>query len=309
MKMNLKLSRTEFDLLCDLWQKKQQNASMAAVETDGLQAGSLEEDSLSKHSLWIGLQEKGLLDEKGLTKAGEAALEPYRVKRAVILAAGFGSRMMPATADCPKPMVQFRGKTIVETLLDAIVAAGIPEIYLVRGYKGERFDELLTKYPQIQFLENPYYNDANNISTAWVARELIRDAYVCEADLVIQNPAVVRPFEYETNYLGAWAEDVQDWCFWTDEKGYVTKLSDTCGKDCYRMFGISYWTAEDGEKLERYLEEAFTGKKQWKKYWDEISMMDHLEDFSIYVRPCEFADLLEIDTYEELMELQKDVVS
>ncbi len=299
MKMNQRLSREEFERLYEAWQKKQQ---------DTLQAEDLKEEELAEGQVWDSLQDKGLLDERGITPAGTAALEPYRVKRAVILAAGFGSRMMPATAECPKPMVQFRGKTIIETLLDAITAAGIPEIYLVRGYKGERFEELLDRYPQIQFLENPYYNDANNISTAWVARELIRDAYVCEADLVIQNPAVVRPFEYETNYLGAWAEDVQDWCFWTDEKGYVTRLSDTRGTDCYRMFGISYWTAEDGEKLDRYLEEAFSVNRQWEKYWDEISMMDHLEDFSIYVRPCRFTDLLEIDTYEELMELQKDTI-
>lgn len=298
--MNQKLSREEFELLYSLWQKKHQKAPQTENQC---------KEITSHNDLWTPLQNQGLLDTAGLTPAGEAALEPYRVKRAVILAAGFGSRMMPATADCPKPMVQFRGKTIIETLLEAIVAAGIPEIYLVRGYKGECFDELLTKYPQIQFLENPYYNDANNISTAWIARELIRDAYVCEADLVIQNPAVVRPFEYETNYLGAWAEDVQDWCFWTDDNGYVTKLSDTCGTNCYRMFGISYWTSADGEKLDRYLEESFTVNHEWKKYWDEISMMDHLEAFSIYVRPCTFADLLEIDTYEELIELQKDIVS
>lgn len=256
--------------------------------------------------LWQELQQAGLLHGESLTEAGLAALEPYRVKRAVILAAGFGSRLMPATADCPKPMVKVKGKSIIETLLEAITEAGIPEIYLVRGYRGERFDALLEKYPHIQFLENPYYNEANNISTAWIARELIQDAYVCEADLAVIHHKIIRPYEYETNYLGAWEEEVHDWCFWTNQQGYVRLLSDSYGTDCYRMFGISYWTAEDGKRLADYLDNAFMVQKQWKKYWDEVSMMDHLSQFSIYVRPCSLEDVLEIDTYEELLELEKN---
>lgn len=262
--------------------------------------------SLPENDTAEALRRRGYLADGQLTELGYEVLEPYRVKRAVILAAGFGSRLMPATADCPKPMVKLKGVPLVETLLRAIVAAGIPEIYLVRGYRGERFDELLAKYPQIQFLENPLYNEANNISTAWVAKDLIRDAYVCEADLAVRNPSIIRTFEYETNYLGAWGEEINDWCFWTDENGYVTKLSDSYGTNCYRMFGISFWTEEDGAKLADYLEESFAVRREWKKYWDEISMMDHLEEFDIYVRPCSFEDVLEIDTYEELMTLEED---
>lgn len=60
-----------------------------------------------------------------VTDLGLEALEPYRVKKAVILAAGFGSRMMPATAERPKPMVKVNGVRIIDTLLDALVAVGI----------------------------------------------------------------------------------------------------------------------------------------------------------------------------------------
>lgn len=294
------LTRAEFERLYQYWcQAQNKNAT-----DQNMCSGKHDYETWAESE--TALQEKGYVAEGIITEAGIAALEPYRVKRAVILAAGFGSRLMPATEDCPKPMVKVKGVSMVETVLDAIVAAGISEIYLVRGHKGEKFDALLGKYPQIHFLENPLYDKANNISTAWIVRDLIRDAYVCEADLVVRNPGLIRPFEYETNYLGAWGEEVHDWCFWTDENGYVTKLSSTWGTKCYRMFGISFWTAADGEKLAQYLEETFQQQKQWQKYWDEISMMDHLEDFSIYVRPCSFEDILEIDTYEELQELEQN---
>ena len=85
-------------------------------------------------------------DTLAVTDAGLAALEPYRVKRAIILAAGFGSRMMTATADRPKPLVTVNGVRILETLLDALVAVGIRDITVVRGYRKECFDALLEKY-------------------------------------------------------------------------------------------------------------------------------------------------------------------
>ena len=85
-------------------------------------------------------------DTLAVTDAGLAALEPYRVKRAIILAAGFGSRMMPATADRPKPLVTVNGVRILETLLDALVAVGIRDITVVRGYRKECFDALLEKF-------------------------------------------------------------------------------------------------------------------------------------------------------------------
>ena len=97
-------------------------------------------------------------DMLSVTEAGLAALEPYRVKRTVILAAGFGSRIMPATADCPKPLVTVNGVRILETLLDPLTAAGIRDIIIVRGYRKGRFDALLENYPFLTLLDNDLYD-------------------------------------------------------------------------------------------------------------------------------------------------------
>ena len=88
-----------------------------------------------------------------VTDLGLEALEPYRVKKAVILAAGFGSRMMPATAERPKPMVKVNGVRIIDTLLDALVAVGIKDITIVRGYKKECFNEILDKSPFLKLID------------------------------------------------------------------------------------------------------------------------------------------------------------
>lgn len=96
------------------------------------------------------LQADGLISNGKITESGLAALEPYRVKRAIFIAAGMGSRMMPITLSCPKPLVRVNNKRIIDTLIDACVDAGIDDITVVRGYLGDCFEQLKVKYPFIK---------------------------------------------------------------------------------------------------------------------------------------------------------------
>ena len=182
------------------------------------------------------------ISEKGLK-----SLEPYRVRKAIILAAGFGQRLAPVTLDTPKPLVRVNGVRILDTLLDALYAKGITNITIVRGYKKEQFDELLKKYPTLHFVDNPEFNLANNISSAIHAIDLIDRCYICEADLYISNPEIINKYEYRSNYLGAKVTETDDWCF-KKRNGYAVSYQ-MGGTDCYQAYGISYWDGEDSEKL------------------------------------------------------------
>lgn len=233
-----------------------------------------------------------------VTPKAYAWLQPHRVKRAVFMAAGFGSRMVPVTLNTPKPLILVHGKRIIETLLDAVVAAGIEEIVIVRGYLGEQFDVLLKKYPQIKFLENPLYNEANNISSAFIAKDLLENAYVLESDLVLYNPKLIRKYEYSTNYLGMKVDMTDDWCFYT-KKEFISKLA-VGGKDCHHMFGISYWSSEDGKKMAKDIEEVYRMPGGKEKYWDEVALRECISNYQIRVRPVLKGDIIEIDTYNEL---------
>ena len=164
-----KLSRKQFDILEVMAEENRKLTQREIEEKTGYSLGTI--NKTVKELSELGLSDGGSINEKGLL-----SLEPYRVKRAVFIAAGFGSRMVPITLNTPKPLVRVNGKRIIDTLLDACVMAGIEEIYIVRGYLGEQFDQLLYKYPNIKFLENPAYNDANNISSSLVARYLLSNA-------------------------------------------------------------------------------------------------------------------------------------
>lgn len=236
-----------------------------------------------------------------ITDVGLAVLEPYRVRRAIFMAAGFGSRLVPITLNTPKALVRIHGKPMIETMLDAVVRAGIEEIYIVRGYLGEQFDVLLRKYPNIRFVENPDYKEANNISSAMKVKDLFGGAYVLDSDLYLQNPDLIRKYEYCASYVGVHKDRTDDWRL-VMKNGRVIGMK-VGGTDCYHMYDITYWTPEDGEKMARYLPELYSSPGGKENYWDNVPLDVYNKEFYIEARECKEGDVIEIDTLSELQEL------
>ena len=234
------------------------------------------------------------ISEKGLK-----ALDPYRVRKAIILAAGFGQRLAPVTLDTPKPLVKVNGVRILDTLLDALYAKGITNITIVRGYKKEQFDELLEKYPTIHFIDNPEFNLANNISSAIHAINLIDRCYICEADLYITNPDIINKYEYRSNYLGAKVTETDDWCF-KKRNGCVNGYQ-MGGTDCYQAFGISYWNGEDAEQLKEDLRKVYSMRGGKENLWEMVPLRIMRKNYQIEIRKCHKSDIIEIDNFIELI--------
>lgn len=247
------------------------------------------------------LEEIGYLKGGMISRSGLDALEPYRVKRAIFIAAGFGSRLVPITLNTPKPLVRVNGTRMIDTMLDAVITAGIEEIYIIRGYLSEQFDQLLYKYPMIKFIENPMYNEANNISSAMAANYLFQNAYIFEADLYLHNKDLITKYQYSTNYIGVPVERTDDWCFIT-KNGKISEFK-LGGKDCYHMFGISYISERDGKRFSEHIKEVYYAPGGKERFWDQVILDYHLDEYDVSVRSCTFEDLVEIDTFRELIEL------
>ena len=278
------LTKKQFDILVYLSENGSGQTQRSIAAGTKLSVGTVNKTMAE-------LTAAGLAEENTITEQGLAALELYRVRRAVFIAAGFGSRLAPITFNTPKPLVRVKGQRIIDSLLDAVLAAGIEEIYVVRGYLFAIIDQLLYKYPMIQFIQNPLYNEANNISSVYCAREVIRQAYVLEADLLLYNPALIKKYQYSSNYLGVPEEKTED-----------TRLQ-IGGTDCFHMFGISYWTQEDGEKLSRDVVSVYNAPGGRERYWDQVALEYYRAHYEISVRECTFQDIIEIDTFNELKQL------
>ena len=250
------------------------------------------------------LDDKNLIkydDSLILTVNGLKALEQYRVKRAVFLAAGFGSRMIPLTFNTPKPLIKVHGKPMIEYLLDACVRSEIEEIYIVVGYLGEYFEVLKHKYQNINFIYNELYNDANNISSALMAKDVLENSYVLESDLVLYNQDLIQKYEYRSCFLGKYVDRTDDWCF-TVKKDVIVDEK-VGGTNCYHMYGISYYDAEDGRKLKTDIEEVFNMPGGKEKYWEQVPLVYRKNNYKIHIKPCFEGDIIEIDSFKELKEI------
>ena len=112
------------------------------------------------------------------------------------MAAGLGNRMHPVTLTTPKPLVKVNGKRMIDTVIEGLHNNGISEIYIVVGYLKEQFAPLVTEYPGVRLIENPYYDTCNNIASLYVARDHIENAIILDGDQIIYNPDILAP-EFE----------------------------------------------------------------------------------------------------------------
>ena len=290
------LQRKQFDIMTELEAAKRVLTQRELAAKLGVSVGTVNKTLNELDGL-------GFISEGKLTEKGLDALEPYKVKRAVFIAAGFGSRLVPVTLNTPKPLVRVNGKRIIDGLIDAVLAAGIEEIIIVRGYLAEQFDKLLYKYPMIKFIENPAYNEANNISSAMCARYLLSNAYVFEADLLIYNPAIIKKYHYCSNFLGIKKDRTDDWCF--EVKDGIIKEQKVGGIDCYQEVGISYWDDADGRKLSEHIKQTYDMPGGKERYWDQVPFVFFPREYSVEIRECKQEDIVEIDTFKELKAIDK----
>jgi CTP:phosphocholine cytidylyltransferase-like protein len=293
----MNLTRNQFDVLSFLEHKKTNPATLPELAKEtGLSPETL-------NTVIAQLRDSGFLDNLFIRAQGLEALEPYRVQRAIFIAAGFGSRLVPITLNTPKPLVRVHGVRIIDTMLDALIATGIQDITIVRGYLWEQFDQLLYKYPDIKFIENQSYNDSNNISSAMCVRDKIKNAYILEGDLVLHNPRLITKYQYTSNYLGAPVVETSDWCLETRDN-IITKMK-IGGKKCHLMFGLSYWNNQDGTKLAEHIKQIFESKNGKEYYWDQVALEHFINEYRISVRECSLDDICEIDTFAELQRLDR----
>lgn len=226
----------------------------------------------------------------------------HQVKRAIIMAAGTGSRMRPVTEHTPKPLIRVKGVRMIDTVIDALHQNGIFEIYVVVGYLKEQFAGLPAQYPGLRLIENPYYDTCNNISSLYVARKHLEDVIILDGDQIIYDSSILAPEFERSGYNGVWTDtDTDEWLM-TVEDGIVTACSRTGGKGGWQLYSISRWSAADGSRLRRHLELEFEEKQNRQIYWDDVALFCHPEDYRLGMRPMEKGSIVEIDSFQELVE-------
>lgn len=224
-----------------------------------------------------------------------------QAKRAIIMAAGLGQRMRPITDTTPKPLVKVLGTRMIDTIISALHQNGIEEIYVVVGYRKEQFSDLPARYPGLTLIENPDYDTTNNISSLYYAREHLEDVVILDGDQIIRDPSILNPSFERSGYCAIYTEDpTREWLL-TVEKDVVTHCSRTGGVGGWELHSVSFWSAADGHRLKTHLEQDYATHRDL--YWDDVALFCHPEDYTLGIRPIHRDSLCEIDSMEELREI------
>ncbi|MBD3190485.1 MAG: NTP transferase domain-containing protein [Candidatus Heimdallarchaeota archaeon] len=108
--------------------------------------------------------------------------------KAIILAAGLGSRLAPLTKKIPKPILPIKNIPIIEKQIIYLKAIGVKRITIVIGHLAKQFDYLTSKYSNIHLIFNEHYADYNNFYSMYIARKhFTSNTFVLEGDIYLKK--------------------------------------------------------------------------------------------------------------------------
>ena len=180
-------------------------------------------------------------------------------RNAIIMAAGMSSRFAPLSLETPKALLNVKDEIMIERQIGQLREAGIDEIVIVVGYLKEKFEYLKEKYHVI-LVENPYYKQMNNFSTLYVAREYLKNTWICSADNYFTENVFMEESE-NAFYASEYADGpTGEWCIKTDNTGKITGVQ-IGGENAWVMKGHVFFNEKFSTQLIPYLEKAYQNEE------------------------------------------------
>lgn len=232
--------------------------------------------------------------EKALREAKEKA-----PKNAIILAAGFGMRMVPINTETPKGLLEIKGERLIECTIRQLHEVGITEIYVVVGFMKEQYEYLIDEYG-VDLIVAPDYATKNNLHSLKTAADHLSNSYIIPCDIWCEkNP-------YSRNELYSWymVSDLvdDDSIVRVNRKQELVVQKEQAGGNA--MIGICYLLETEAEIVRERLEELGRDSRYDGAFWEET--LYRKDRMIVTARVVHAADAVEINTYEQLREIDSD---
>ena len=232
--------------------------------------------------------------EKTLREAKEKA-----PKTAIILAAGFGMRMVPINTETPKGLLEIKGERLIERTIRQLHEVGITEIYVVVGFMKEQYEYLIDEYG-VELIVAPDYVSKNNLHSLKTAAAHLSNSYIIPCDIWCEkNP-------YSRNELYSWymVSDLvdDDSTVRVNRKQELVVQKEQAGGNA--MIGICYLLETEAEIVRERLEELGRDSRYDGAFWEET--LYRKDRMIVTARVVHAADAVEINTYEQLREIDSD---
>ena len=232
-----------------------------------------------------------------LTEKAYKEINIKKPKNAIILAAGFGMRMVPINTEVPKGILEVHGETLIERLILQLHEVGIFDIDIVVGFLKEKYEYLIDKYG-VNLVYNPDYALKNNIHSLKLVVDKISNTYILPCDIWVEK----NPFSNHELYSWYSVFDVVD-----DESTVRINrqrelISIPKGKGGNMMIGISYLLEEQASIVRDNIRKFCEDKNFDNSFWED-ALFNEDQKLTIYGKVFPSDKVFEINTYEQLREL------
>lgn len=230
--------------------------------------------------------------------------------KALILAAGFGSRLAPITDNLPKSLVPVNGKPILMKQIDNLYENGIRDITIVSGYKAEILEKNVHKiYPEIEIVESKDYATTNNMYSAYLGIKhmgLNDDYLMMNADVFFDSSVLKSLLDFKNKEaivvdIGRYIEESMKV---VENNGKLVKISKQISQQDALGSSIDVYkfTKSAGKAFYSKCEEYINGGDL--KKWSEVALNDILATQNFKACPLN-GRWLEIDNHDDLVAAER----
>lgn len=238
-------------------------------------------------------QEKFIDENNNITLKTRNYLKKHHPRNAVILAAGYGMRMVPINTEEPKGLLEVKGETLIERLISQLHEVGVQNIKVVVGFMKEHYEFLIDKY-NVKLVVNSHYKDWNNIYSLFLVKDDISDTYVLPCDVWFEkNP--FSTIEDESWYL--FGEEQVPGSNWQVKNNEKVRFNSSKGN---KMIGLAYLNEMQGKNISKLLEKSIE-EKQYASFWEDV--LENKKNFLLKGKLISDNSHAEINSYEQLLDL------
>lgn len=286
------MNKQEMDILSSLLNEPFINQRILS-ETTGHSLGVVNKSIKS-------LIQNGYLDEEArLTIKAHTEFKKREPYNAIILAAGFGMRMVPINMETPKALLEINGETLIERIIKQLHEVGIKRIYVVVGFLKDRFEYLIDVYG-VELIVNEEYSSKNNLHSLNLVADYISNTYIVPGDVWCDR----NPFRRNELYSWYMVSDLVDneSTVRVNRKMELVTVPEQSGGNS--MIGIAYLVGEQAETVKSRLKTLGPNKRYDGAFWEET--LYEKDRMIVQARVVHATDVVEINTYEQLRELDEE---
>ena len=286
---NEQLSKQESDILLALSKETSIN-QRSLSELTGYSLGTV-------NNILKRLKRKDFLnDNTQLTDKARRELKKKKPRNAIILAAGFGMRMVPINMTTPKALLEVYGERLIDRLIIQLQGVGITDIAVVVGFMKDSFEYLIDEFG-VKLIYNEFYASKNNISSLACVADRINNTYILPCDIWCRR----NPFRKEELCSWYMVSDLADRAsaIRINRKMELVKVG--YKDDGNRMIGVSYLTGIEAETVKNKIRNYSKDRTYDDKFWEEALFRE--DRMIVQGRVVHESDIIEINTYEQLRDL------